>query len=91
MNRTTAARIEAGTGSVPELAGAGLETLEPLYDPSQVAAYLGLDVSTVRRLFIDRPGVVKLGRTEGNGEKRQYCGLRIPLSVLRRFLEERSR
>ena len=83
--------MNAGGSGAPELTGAGLPGLEPLYDPSQVAAYLGLDVSTVRRMFLDRPGVVRIGRTEARGGKRQYCTLRIPLSVVRRFVQERSR
>ncbi len=62
--------------------------LEPLLTPYQVAEYLQIDVSTVRRLFLDRYDVVKIGRTE-NRKKRSYVTLRIPLSTLRRFMEER--
>ncbi len=61
--------------------------LEPILTPQQVAEYLHLDVSTVRRLFLDRPDVVRIGRTEAR-KKRSYVTLRIPLSALRRFMEE---
>jgi hypothetical protein len=81
----------AGAGGVPELAGAGLASLEPLYEPARVAAYLSLDVSTVRRLFADQHGVVKLGRPAARGGKRSYTTMRIPGSVVRRFVEEHSR
>jgi hypothetical protein len=88
MSAAFAHPIPVGGGSVsaPTLA---LEGLEPLYEPAQVAEYLKLDVTTVRRLFIDRPGVVKIGRTAARGGRRSYVTLRIPLSELRRFLEER--
>ncbi len=62
--------------------------LEPLLTPYQVAEHLQIDVSTVRRLFLDRSDVVKIGRTESR-KKRSYVTLRIPVSALRRFLEER--
>jgi Helix-turn-helix domain len=83
--------IGAGGSGVPGLAGAGLGGLEPVYTPEQIAAYLGLDTSTVRRLFQDTAGVVRIGRTEARGGKRQYCTLRVPQSVLQRFIRERSK
>lgn len=77
-------------GAPDDPSGVSLPGLEPLFEPAQVAAYLSLDVSTVRRLFIDRPGVVRIGRTEARS-KRSYVTIRVPLSVLRRFVQERSR
>ncbi len=83
--------IEAGAGSVPVLKVPTLPGLEPLYSPQEIADYLKIDVSTVRRLFLDRPNVIQLGRPEARGRKRQYCTLRIPLSELQAFLRERTR
>ena len=74
---------EAGAGSV------GVD-LEPLYSPEQVAEYLQRDVTTIRRTFADRPGVVVLGRPEGR-KKRSYTTLRIPLSVLKAYVAEHAR
>jgi hypothetical protein len=75
----------AGAESVSVLPG-----LEPLYTAAEVAGYLKLDETTVRRLFLDRPDVVKLGRTEARA-KRSYVTLRIPLSAVQKFIRERSR
>ncbi len=91
MIHATGAPCGIGGGSVPELAGRGLATLEPMFTAQEVADYLRLDVTTTRRIFLDRPGVVKLGRQTGRAGKRQYCTLRIPLSAVQRFIRERSR
>jgi len=64
--------------------------LEPLFTPQQVADHLQLDVSTVRRLFADRPGVVAIGRPASRRGQRSYTSIRIGLSVLRDFLAERT-
>jgi len=63
--------------------------LDPLFTPDEVAAYLKLDASTVRRMFIDRPDVVKLGNVLTRAGRRQYVTLRIPLSAVRAFIQER--
>lgn len=91
MNGTIPTRTQAGAGSVPELAGRGLASLEPLFTAAEVADYLKLDVTTTRRLFLDRSDVVKLGRQTARGGRRSYCTLRIPLSAVQRFIKERSR
>jgi hypothetical protein len=64
---------------------------EPLYTSQQVADYLQFDVTTVRRLFIDRADVVKTGHPKARGGRRSYVTLRIPLSALRAFIAERKR
>ncbi|MEK7753460.1 MAG: helix-turn-helix domain-containing protein [Acidobacteriota bacterium] len=65
--------------------------MEPIYTPQEVAAWLKVDESTVRRLFIDRPDVLKLGRAVARGKRRSYLTLRIPLSVVERFIREHSK
>ena len=88
MSAATPIRSEAvGTGS-PEVSAIALE---PLYTPQQVADYLHLDTSSVRRILADRPGIVVIGRATARGGKRSYSTLRIPLSVLRDFLAERTK
>jgi hypothetical protein len=59
-----------------------------LSTPAEVAEFLKLDVTTVRRLFLDRSDVVKIGRTSARGARRSYVTLRIPVSALQRFLKE---
>ena len=81
----------AGAGSVANLQGVSLDGLEPLYEPAQVAEYLRLDVTTVRRLFLDRPDVFKFGRTVARGGRRSYTTLRIPRSAVQAFLRERMK
>ena len=74
---------EAGAGSV-------CVDLEPLYTAEQVADHLQRDVTTIRRTFADRPGVIVLGRPEGR-RKRSYTTIRIPLSVLKAYIAEHQR
>jgi hypothetical protein len=83
--------LAAGAGSVPMPAGVSLDGLDMLFTAAEVAEYLKLDISTTRRLFVDSPGVVRIGKTSARAGKRSYCTLRIPLSALRKFLEEHKR
>jgi hypothetical protein len=53
---------------------------EPHFSPKEIGAMWGVHANTVRRLFIDMPGVLRLG-TPKRG-KRAYCTIRIPESVL---------
>ncbi len=65
--------------------------LEHLLTPQELAQAWQLDVTSVRRLFLDEPGVLKIGRAVARGGKRSYVTLRIPEAVARRVYEERSR
>ena len=60
------------------------DPLERHYSPQDLALLWGLDVSTVRRMFQDEPGVLKIGRSNRRDGKRDYTTLRIPESVVRR-------
>jgi helix-turn-helix protein len=57
---------------------------------AQVAEMLGVSEDTVRRLFSNEPGVIDLGQRETSRGKRRYRVLRIPSTVVARFLERRS-
>ena len=61
------------------------------YRPKDLAVLWGLDESTVRRLFQDEPGVLKIGRAGRRDGKRDYMSIRIPESVAVRVHQERSR
>ncbi len=54
-----------------------------------IAAEWGVDVETVRNVFIDEPGVPNLGTNNGRNGKRPYRVLRIPESVLQRVYKAR--
>jgi hypothetical protein len=64
---------------------------EPVFTPAEIAAKWKLSVCSVRRLFADEVGVLKLGRAGARGGKRRYCTLRIPQSTLQRVFRERSK
>jgi hypothetical protein len=59
---------------------------EPVFTPEELAAARKLHPATIRRLFVDEPGVMRLGHA-GSGRRRQYFTLRIPASVARRVFE----
>ena len=78
--------------AVAEPTGNGkVVAFERHYRPKDLAAVWGLDESTVRRLFQDEPGVLKIGRSGRRDGKRDYVSIRIPESVAARVHEERSR
>lgn len=60
------------------------------FTPKELAHLWGFDETTIRRLFIDEPGVFKYGSPYRRG-KRQYISLRIPESVAARVHRERSK
>lgn len=51
------------------------------YTPKQIKDMWGLSETTIRDLFADLPGVLKLEKPRLRG-KRRYVSLRIPESVL---------
>jgi hypothetical protein len=64
---------------------------EPHCRPKDLAKLWGLNETTVRRLFQDQPGVLKIGRAGHRDGKRDYTSIRIPESIALRVHEERSR
>ena len=61
------------------------------FTPKQLADLWVLHVSTIRRLFLDEPGVLKYGKTSRHDGRRDYITLRIPESVARRVYARRTR
>jgi hypothetical protein len=61
------------------------------FTPKQLAELWILHESTIRRLFIDEPGVLKYGNSSPRSGRREYLTLRIPESVARRVYAKRSR
>jgi hypothetical protein len=67
-----------------------MEVLAQHLTPADIATAWKLDETTVRRIFIDEPGVLKLGRKIA-GKKRSYVTLRIPPDVAARVYQERTK
>ena len=61
------------------------------YTPQDLAELWKFDESTIRRMFIDEPGVLKYGNSYRRSGRREYFTLRIPESVARRVYARRSR
>lgn len=61
------------------------------YLPREIAELWGFDESTVRRLFQDEPGVLRIGKQENTNGRRGYVSIRIPASVAERMYRELSR
>jgi hypothetical protein len=64
------------------------QTYEPFLTVAEVAKVLRVSPDTASRRFANQPGVIDLGHAETR-KKRLYRQLRIPLSVLNRFLTAR--
>jgi hypothetical protein len=56
---------------------------EPVFTCEELGTANKLHSSTIRKIFVDEPGVIRLGRPGGRG-RRQYFTLRIPASVVAR-------
>ena len=61
------------------------------FTPKQLADLWLFHESTIRRMFIDEPGVLKFGKMTRHDGRRDYVTLRIPESVARRVYEKRTR
>lgn len=61
---------------------------EKHYNVNELAEAWGVSYWTVRRIFIDRPDVLKLG-SSGRRKKRDHLTLRIPVSTAERVYKER--
>jgi hypothetical protein len=61
------------------------------YTPQELAALWRLDESTIRRMFLDEPGVLKYRKSARHDGRRDYVTLRIPESVARRVYEKKTR
>jgi hypothetical protein len=66
--------------------------IETHYTIAEIAQQWKLSEDTVRKLFIDEPGVLKIGEGSrllgGRKYKRRYFVLRIPAAVLRRVEQQ---
>lgn len=61
-----------------------------VYTPAELANLWKLSEQSIRRLFQDLPGVLKIGETNPRG-KRTYITIRIPAAIAAAVFQERSR
>lgn len=61
------------------------------FTAAELAEIWKLDETTIRRLFQDEPGVLKIGKSNRRDGKRDYITLRIPEAVAVRVYEQRSK
>jgi len=58
-------------------------TQETVFTSEELAKLWKLHPATIRKVFVDEPGVIRFGHS-GHRGKRQYFTLRIPASVAER-------
>jgi hypothetical protein len=56
---------------------------ETVFTPKELAEQAKLHTSTIRKLFADQPGVIRLGHAGSRGHRRYYT-IRVPKSVAER-------
>jgi hypothetical protein len=61
------------------------------FTPQELAELWRLDESTVRRMFLDEPGVLVYGKEKRRDGHRDYVTLRIPASIAAKVHERRRR
>ncbi len=60
---------------------------DAIYTPAELAERWKLSEQTVRRMFIDEVGVLRIGNPNPRG-KRSYLTLRIPAAVVERVFQQ---
>jgi hypothetical protein len=83
--------MEAHLNTVEAPLKQGEVGFEPVFTPQELSKLWKFDQSTIRRMFIDEPGVLKLGHQSRRDGKREYITLRIPASVARRVYDRKTR
>jgi hypothetical protein len=63
---------------------------EEHYTAQELAEIWKLDETTIRRIFQDEPGVLRIGKLGRRDGKRDYITLRIPASVATRVYQQRT-
>ena len=61
------------------------------FTAQELAEIWKFDETTIRRIFQDEPGVLKIGKSNRRDTKRDYVTLRIPEAVALRVYQQRSK
>ena len=86
--------MKSGTVTTVNTAGAPSVSADPFgrhFTAAELGGIWRLDETTIRRIFQDEPGVLKIGKANRRDGKRDYITLRIPEPVARRVYMERSK
>jgi hypothetical protein len=75
--------IKWGKLTLADLEQSAVSVAEKHYTPQELAEAWGVSAESVRQIFREEPGVLKIGKT-GAKYKRGYVTLRIPESVAER-------
>lgn len=91
--RTALAAINSapGTSASTSARCGSVVAFERHFTTRDLAELWKFDETTIRRIFQDQPGVLKVGRSNRRDGKRDYVTLRIPESVALRIYQERTR
>ncbi len=81
----------AAEHAADDLREVGVHVFEKHYTARELAEIWALDETTVRRIFQDEPGVLKIGQSGRRDGKRDYVSIRIPKSIAERVHRERSK
>jgi hypothetical protein len=65
--------------------------LERHFTPAELGELWGFDQTTIRRMFVDEPGVLKIGKQARRDGKRAYVSVRIPASIAQRVHARKTR
>jgi hypothetical protein len=72
-----------------DIAAGNQASLERMYTVQEIADAWQMEVTTVRRAFLNYPGVLRFGHST-TAARRQRFTLRIPESVYRKYLDDHS-
>jgi hypothetical protein len=91
MTRRRVRLINSGEEYKRGLVGAAVadQARQHHYSVKEISEMWNLDESTIRKMFIDEPGVFRYGHPGIRSKRRQYITLRIPEAVLLRVYSAR--
>jgi hypothetical protein len=67
------------------------DPFERHYTPQELGELWRFEETTIRRMFLDEPGVLKVGKQGRRDGKRDYVSIRIPASIAQKVYERRTR
>lgn len=76
--------------TVPAPIRQDVRPFERHFTPQELAEIWRLDETTIRRIFQDEPGVMRIGKANPRG-KRGYITMRIPEHVVAKVYRERTK
>jgi len=91
MRRLSELRSRGRERCVPIGPPNGATAFGPFFTVGELAEIWKLDKTTIRRMFQDEPGVMRVGKENRRDGKRDYVTQRIPKEVALRVYAERCK